>query len=301
MRLVIASAIALWIGSALLLGELRWFARASLGERLRPYAPAPAPGARPRGLLSVESFREVIGPVASGIGARLSRLFGVTEELGRRLARIRSPLDVTAFRVRQVGRSAVALGVAVLAVVALQPPLALVPLLVFGLPLLVFLLTEQQVASASTARQRRLETELPVVAEQLAMLLSSGFSLGAALNRLAERGSGVAAEDLRVVTGRIRQGLSESEALAEWAELAQVPGLDHLVPVLARNRETTGLARLISDEAKGIRNDAHRRIIDTMETRAQQVWIPVTVATLVPGVIFLTIPFIEALRLFTGS
>ncbi len=296
-----ASAIALWVGSALLLGELRWFARTSLGERIRPYAPAPGPDARQRGLLSVESFSEVIGPLAAGIGERLSRLFGVTEDLGRRLTRIRSPLDVNAFRVRQVGRSAAALGVAVLAVVALQPPLVLLPLLVLGLPLLVFLLTEQQVAGASRARQRRLETELPVVAEQLAMLLSSGFSLGAALNRLAQRGSGVAAEDLQVVTGRIRQGLSESEALVEWAELAQIPALDRLVPVLSRNRETTGLARLISEEAKGIRNDAHRRLIDTMESRAQQVWIPVTVATLVPGVIFLAIPFIEAMRLFTGS
>jgi hypothetical protein len=29
--------------------------------------------------------------------------------------------------------------------------------------------------------------------------------------------------------------------------------------------------------------------------------VPVTVATLVPGVIFLAIPFVEALRLFAGS
>jgi hypothetical protein len=38
-----------------------------------------------------------------------------------------------------------------------------------------------------------------------------------------------------------------------------------------------------------------------MERRGQQVWIPVTVATLIPGVIFLSIPFIEALRLFSTS
>ena len=38
-----------------------------------------------------------------------------------------------------------------------------------------------------------------------------------------------------------------------------------------------------------------------MEKRSQQVWIPVTVATLIPGVIFLSIPFIEALSLFSGS
>jgi hypothetical protein len=31
------------------------------------------------------------------------------------------------------------------------------------------------------------------------------------------------------------------------------------------------------------------------------VWIPVTVATLVPGVLFLAVPFVAALQLFTGS
>lgn len=298
---MIASSLGLWAGSVLLLAEVRWFTRATLRERLRPFAPEPALQRGRRPLLSVDSFAEVVGPVAAAVGERLARLFGVTEELDRRLERIRSPLDATAFRVRQIGRTAAAMGVGVLLVAAIRPPIPLVPLFVFGLPLLVFLITEQQVASASEARQRRLEAELPVVSEQLAMLLASGYSLGAALNRLATRGSGVAAEDLRVVTGRIRQGLSESQALAEWADLASVPALNRLVPVLARNRETTDLARLISDEARSIRNDAHRRLIETMEKRGQQVWIPVTVATLIPGVIFLSIPFIEALRLFTGS
>jgi hypothetical protein len=31
------------------------------------------------------------------------------------------------------------------------------------------------------------------------------------------------------------------------------------------------------------------------------VWIPVTVAALVPGVLFLAVPFVDALRLFGGS
>ena len=38
-----------------------------------------------------------------------------------------------------------------------------------------------------------------------------------------------------------------------------------------------------------------------MERRGQQVWVPVTVATLLPGVIFLAIPFIEALKAFSAS
>jgi hypothetical protein len=34
---------------------------------------------------------------------------------------------------------------------------------------------------------------------------------------------------------------------------------------------------------------------------ARRVWIPVTVAALVPGVVFLAVPFIDALRLFAKS
>ena len=34
--------------------------------------------------------------------------------------------------------------------------------------------------------------------------------------------------------------------------------------------------------------------------RAQLVWIPVTIATLVPGVLFMAIPFIAAMRNFAA-
>jgi Flp pilus assembly protein TadB len=133
------------------------------------------------------------------------------------------------------------------------------------------------------------------------MLLSSGYSLGAALNRLAARGEGASAADLQRVVGRIRQGLTEVEAVREWAAVARVPALDRLVPVVALNREAADLGRLISEEARSIRKDVQRELVETMERRGQQVWIPVTVATLIPGVIFLAIPFVEALRLFSGS
>ena len=60
-------------------------------------------------------------------------------------------------------------------------------------------------------------------------------------------------------------------------------------------------AELITEEARAIRRDAHRELIETIERRGQQVWIPVTVATLVPGVLFMAVPFIEAMRLFTSG
>lgn len=301
MRLFVISGLVLWVGVTLLLSQLRWFSRPALVQRLRPYSPGGMAGPDRSGLLSVESFREVVGPVSRRVGERLARLFGVSEQLAVRLERVHSPLDVTAFRVRQVGWSVAAVGIAMLATLALRPSPGVAVLLLLGSPVLAFLVLEQQLAKESDRWRRRLFLELPVVSEQLAMLLSAGFSLGSALNRLAARGDGACARDLQRVTTRIRHGLSEIDALREWATVARVEALDRLVPVLALNREASDLGRLISGEARGIRRDVHRQLVETMERRGQQVWVPVTVATLIPGVIFLSIPFIEALSLFSGS
>jgi Flp pilus assembly protein TadB len=203
-------------------------------------------------------------------------------------------------RVRQLGASVAGFGAAALVAVALKPPAPVSVLLVFAGPALAFLVQEQRVALASQRWQRRLFLELPVVAEQLALLLSAGYSLTSALDRLARRSSGVCGADLRRVCSRLRQGLSEAEALREWAAVANVAALDRLVAVLALNRETSDLGRLLAEEARAIRRDVHRELIEAAERRNQQVWIPVTVATLVPGVIFMGIPFVEALRRFGG-
>jgi Flp pilus assembly protein TadB len=292
----------LWAGATLVLSELRWFSRRPLTDRLRPYAPGGiGVGTGPGGLLSAASFREVLAPVAQRSGARIAGLFGVNEELADRLQRIHAPLDVTAFRVRQAGWTGAGFAAGALLAAGTRPPLAVALLFLLGAPLLAFLLVEQQVAAASARWKRRIFLELPVLSEQLGMLIGAGYSLGAALNRLAARGTGACARDLAGVCGRIRQGLSEVEAMREWAALADVDALSRLVAVLALNREAGDLGRLIAEEARGIRREVQRELIEQIERRSQQVWIPVTVATLVPGAVLLAVPFIEALRLFSSS
>ncbi|MGH9164699.1 MAG: type II secretion system F family protein [Acidimicrobiales bacterium] len=300
MRLVLPAGLTLWAGTTLLLSQLRWFCRPPLVQRLQAYSPGAAARRRP-GMWSLESFAEVVGPLSTRIGETVARLFGVSEELAVRLERVHAPLDVTGFRIRQVGWSVAGFGAVALMSLLVRPSPTMTVAPLIGAPLLAFLVVEQQLAAASARWQRRLLLELPVVSEQLAMLLSAGFSLGAALNRLADRGQGACAQDLRRVTGRIRQGLSETDALREWAAVARVDALDRLVPVMALNREAGDLGRLISEEARAIRRDLQRQLVQTMERRSQQVWVPVTVATLVPGVVFMAIPFVEALRLFSGS
>ncbi|MBV9662267.1 MAG: type II secretion system F family protein, partial [Acidimicrobiales bacterium] len=184
---------------------------------------------------------------------------------------------------------------------ATASPLPLVILLLAGSPVLVFLVVEQKLAHQSEQWQRDIAREIPVMSEQLAMLLNAGFSLGAALGRMAERGRGCVALDMARVVNRVQQGLTESAALSEWAELARVDAVDRLVGVLKLHSDAAELGRLISAEARQARRDLHRKTVELMERRSQQVWVPVTVATLVPGAILLAIPFLAALKLFANA
>lgn len=295
MRLIVLSGLVLWVGVTLLFSRVRWFARRSLSDRLSPYVPGGMGMRRRAGILSVESFAEAIGPFARVVGQRASRLFGISEDLERKLLRIHSQLDVTRFRTRQVGYGLGGFAITVLAITALRPQVAVALIVVTGGVLLPFMLLEQQVVGASDRWKRSLYLELPVVAEQLGMLIGAGFSLLAAIDRVASRGNGACAQDLQRVLRRVRQGTTESSALHEWADLSDVEAVNRFVTVLDLNREASDLGRLIAEEARNIRRDVQRELIETMERRSQQIWVPVTVATLVPGVIFVAIPFAGAL------
>lgn len=296
---MLAAAMLVFFGGAtLLLSELRWFRRRPLVERLAPYCVGAGHRYGTR-RPTFSSWHELMVPLARWFGDRLARCLGVAEPAGRRLERVHSPSTVGDLRLRQLAAAGAGFGVGALVAVGLRLPGPPALTAVLGCSLLGFWALEQRLASVSRSWQRSLASELPVVAEQLGMLLGAGYSLGAALGRLADRGKGACGSDLRRVVARIHLGLSEADALREWAELADVPSLHRLVGVLALNRDTGDLAQLVADEARHARRDLHRNLVETVEKRAQQVWIPVTVAALVPGAIFLAVPFVEALRLFS--
>lgn len=296
-RALVPAAVLLWVGLALVLSEIGWFRRPTMVARLRPYqAHRPPEPDRP-----TSSWWAALGPTLERVGERLGRALGLADDLDRRLRRTHSPLDPSGFRLRQLGWGLVALGAGVTLAFAVGPPPATLPIVVLAPAALAILLVEHELLTSSARWQRELRLELPVVSEQLGMLLSAGYSMGAALNRLADRGSGVCARDLDRVRRRVAHGLGDVEALREWADLADVDAVDRLVTVLAFNRDAGDLGRLISDEAAAIRAEVHRETLERIERQSQQVWIPVTVATLLPGVLFLAVPFIEAMQVFSGG
>jgi tight adherence protein C len=296
-RLLVVSGLALWLGVSLLLLQLPAFSRVRLVDRLRPFTTGAAPAARAHGT----GVGRVLLPLALEIGARLARVLGMADDVEARLFRIHSSRSVPAFRLRQLawalaGAALVAMACAAAGVAAGVVLLAL-PAAAVG----AYTTTEMQLNRECRRFEERRTLEMPVVAEQLAMLVSAGYSLGSALGRVAGRGSGACARDIARVHRRIQHGVSERTALFEWANQARSPGVDRLVAVLALNSETGDLGRLLSEEARSIRRSVQRKTVEVMDRRSQQVWVPVTVAALVPGVIFLAVPFVAALRLFAGG
>jgi tight adherence protein C len=298
-RLLVAAAVLAWLGLALLFANVSFFQQPSLADRLRAYTPG-ASNRRSR-VVDARSIRDVIGPLSSMVGARIASVFGVSEEARIRLLRVHATESATEFRVRQfawtVGVFVVLAGISA----SIGLPLAMVALLVIALPLLTFLIIEQQLAVRSERWQRRVALELPVMAEQLAMLLTAGFSLGAALGRLTAKSNGMMSRDLQRVLLRIRQGVSETDAIGEWAKLAKVPSVDRLASVLRLNGETSDLGRLVAEEARQAREDSHRELLEIVGKKDQLVWVPVTVAALLPGCIFLAVPFFSALSFFSNN
>ncbi len=296
-RLIAGAALLLFVGTTLVLSELRPFRHQTLAARVSPYLPGGRTHSS-QGLLSLESFGQLLGPLSEVVGASAAKIFGVNEELPRRLRRVHSPMDETEFRLRQVGWAAGSAAVVVLLGVALSLPVAIVAMFTAIAPLLAFLILEQQLAAASDQWKARTFQELPMVSEQIAMLLGSGYSLGAALKRVSERGTGAVARDLAVVMSRVQQGTTEQKALEEWSDTVDLEAVSRLVAILSLNKEAGDLGSMVAAEARNVRTESHRELLEAIEKKNQQVWIPVTLAALIPGVILMMIPFISALAAF---
>lgn len=293
----LALVLILWAGAALVLTASTWPARPVGDARITRHLPGSHLGPAPR--RAGDSLR-TWQPMAEAVGDRLAHLLGVDDDLAVRLERAHDHRGRAAVRRRHVAVAALALLVAATSVTAVAAPLAPATVLVVTAPALAFWTQEQRCTARARAWQRRVFLELPAAAEQLGLLLGAGYSLGTAIGRLGGRGDGAVAHDLRRVAQRIRHGLDEHDALAEWARIAQVPAVDRLVQVLALDRQTGDLGRLIAEEARSVRLEVHREVLAEVRRRSQQVWVPVTVAALLPGAIFLAVPFLRALDVYAA-
>lgn len=282
-----------WTGTVVLLDLVPWFRTQPLHRRLAPYR-ADGPPTRSPG----QSAAHLLLDHAAD---RVARSIGMGGSLAERLGRAGVVTPPAVVRSRRFAAMVVTSSLAAAAVVASGPGWLAGCGLVAGAAAGTLVADELWMATRARRRADQVRGELPVVAEQLGMLLSAGYSLPAALQRLAQRGNGAVADGLAQVVRRLRQGETEHDALEAWARSTGVDGAERLVKVLTIHRQAGDLGQLISEEARSVRAEHHRALLESIARRGQLVWIPVTVATLVPGLVVLAVPFASAMSQITGA
>ena len=149
------------------------------------------------------------------------------------------------------------------------------------------------------SERRRMEAELPLAVEKLAVYLATGFSLAAALSRLGDQG-GASAPAFAMISNGVRSGMSAAEAAAEAARRWPGPAMGRLATLLEGGAGGADMVKAARSAAAGLRAEAHRAALASMEKDSQKIWIPITIAALVPGVVMIFVPFVAVLRSVAG-
>jgi len=225
---------------------------------------------------------------------------GSEKALNSRLERAGVPVTALRFRTTQVvvGFAALVVAAAVTFVFAL--PAVGVFGVIAGFPIVAVWGCEQALTVALRRRTDLVVRELPLVIEQLAELMKSGVGVAEACAKVAVHTRSVVASDLGRVAREIAHGVRDEVALQAFADRHDVGAIHRIVAVLDAHRHAADLGGLLAEEVRELRLTAHRDLLASIQQREQQVWIPVTVATLVPGVLLLGVPFVHTLGVVLG-
>ncbi|RRD50154.1 type II secretion system F family protein [Buchananella hordeovulneris] len=281
---------------------LWWLARARvprLEDRVRPYvAVCPPLAAETRWR---RSWQTLAGPVAVR-GARVLEMLGSTRvSVARRLGILASPVSVEQFRLAQVAWSGggLALGAFCAVLLAARRPVALVPVLigVLLLGLAGALVRDKLLTRAAVRRQAELLTELPDLAELLALAVGAGESLPGALERVGRIGTGPLAGELCGVVARVRAGEPLIRTLNRLADRVDVAALTRCVSAMTTAVERgTPLAAVLRAQALDARQAARQALLESGGKREIAMMLPVVFLLLPITVLFALYPGLQAIE-----
>jgi len=146
-------------------------------------------------------------------------------------------------------------------------------------------------------RQAARADAFPLLVEHLAMLAGHGFAMNEAFDRLERRWRHSAiGDDLAGLCRRLAQGVDPAVAVADWAAANRFPPGRRLADALRATATSSDCERVLWQLGRAERERNLVALIHRFQVREQQVWIPVTVAALVPGMLLLVLPFARALH-----
>jgi tight adherence protein C len=293
-------------GLGLLLVALRLRSRRiSLDQRLAPYL---RPQRTSSGLLRAPTVRgpfatmeRVAAPLMADPVRLVSRLGSPTAELRRRLARAGRAETVEQFRAGQVvwGVLSLAAGLALALVVAATrgaSPVALV-LLVAVCAVSGVLVRDWLLSRQVAAREARMLTELPTIAELLALAVGAGEGAIGALERVVRSTHGELTGELATTLAAARAGAPLTVALDGLADRTGLTALARFAEGVAVAVERgTPLADVLRAQAQDVREEGRRQLMETGGRKEVLMMVPVVFLILPVTVVFAVFPSMVVLR-----
>ena len=155
-------------------------------------------------------------------------------------------------------------------------------------PLLVIGIAWERDRRARLGSQQRLEAELIVVIDHVALAVAAGLTVGAALRTVAPRLPSRHANLMEELLHRVASGSSHDDALDWWGRQVG-PAADDLVTVLrAAGRDGAPLADGLARSAAAARR-AHRRAIEARARRLPVTMLLPLVCCVLPAFVLLTV------------
>ena len=293
-------------GLLLAAARVRAIRRPQLALRVLPYVrDLPAAGSAPRLEAAPTSAAVgVFGPPLRAAAEAVERVLGGAGSVRRRLDRAAIDATVHDFRVEQVvwGLVAFAATAAVGLVRLLSHPGS--PLVWATLAVIAFvagvLARDTHLTGQVRARERRILTEFPTIAELLALAVAAGESPVMALDRVVRRSGGELSRDLAGVLAAIRTGEPVSAAFDAMAAGTGLPVVARFAQGVAVAVERgTPLADVLHAQAADVRDAGRRELIETAARREVVMMVPVVFLVLPVTVLFAFWPGVVGLHLTT--
>lgn len=301
---VIVAGLTLGLGAALIVS---WFAarRPQLIDRVAPHV---------RGSLDDElrgrdvpvtpfpTLERLLAPIVRDAAKVVARWGASSTEVRHRLDRAGSDVSVEHFRAQQglwalVGLAA---GIVLAGVLGAARGAGVGPMLVVVASAAVTGAVARDLALSREVQRReaRLLAELPTVAELLALAVSAGEGVLAALERVCRLTRGELSGELGRALAAARTGTPLPRALQSVGERTGLPALRRFVDGIATAVERgTPLAEVLRAQAQDVRSEGRQALMEEGGKREIAMMIPVVFLILPVSVVFAVFPGLVSIRL----
>ncbi|MCS4483984.1 type II secretion system F family protein [Gleimia sp. 6138-11-ORH1] len=235
-----------------------------------------------------------ISPLWNAIGS-------TTKSVEKRLAIVGAGMDIFGFRLLQTLVSVLAtlgVGISLIGLSTVRSITFIQWLLLTSLSfILATVIWDKLLTYKVEVFAKRLSYQVADAAELLALAISAGESIPGALNRVCSISGPQMKAQLEIALEQISQGVPVSKALRNLSGITPSPQLQRLLETLiSGNERGAALSVILRDQAKDLREEAMRSLLEAGGRNEIAMLIPVVFLILPVTVVFALYPGLIALR-----